>query len=278
MKIEADPPRPRPRLARAPKQRAGAAVHRVPRRARAAPARPSPSSPSCPCSPCNPCHPSSAETQSGEPARPSTDFLAEPESRAARFTELGMFGLSRTVAAPAGGSGGKPSAGPTSASGASGQGKRPGHPQRDVRRRQQICSIPALAPGKPVTCELPGPVRAKVDSGKPCALPGDAPGPVVPERDDHADTEAPVRPTRPRPRPQPQRPGISLTLHEADGAVEIIAGAPPIDPQTRAQLRRLIEAILARNGLSLAQFQLNGAPLASDLSGRRGGTYGTRTR
>lgn len=216
-------------------------------------------------------------SQSGEPARPSTDFLAESESRAARFTELGMFGMSGAVAAPPGrASGGNPAPDPQAVPASLARGtaltlsETPPPPTDFLDSR--------LDSGKSVTCELPGPVPVKTVAGKPCTLPGDALDPFVPEAEERVDAEAPVRPNRPRPRPQPQRPGVSLTLRETDGLVEIIAGAPPIDSETRAQLRRLIEAILARNGLSLAQFQLNGAPLAPDLSGRRGGTYGTRTR
>lgn len=276
MKIEADPPRPGPEWP--VPQSSEPARPFIEFLAEPEPPRPGPEQPELPVQPVQPGPLEQTETQSGEPARPSTDFLAEPESRAARFTELGMFGLSRTVAAPpTGGTGGKPLPDPQALPATLARGTAPAALSETPPPAADLLDS-RLVPGKPVTCELPGPVRVKADSGKPCALPGDAPGPIVREGDERADNEVPVRPTRTRPRPQPQRPGISLTLHEADGAVEIIAGAPPIDPETRAQLRRLIEAILARNGLSLAQFQLNGAPLASDLSGRRGGTYGTRTR
>ncbi len=211
----------------------------------------------------------------GEPARPFTDFLAEPESRAARFTELGMFGLSRASAAPSpGGGDAAPPVGPA-------QPEEVPSPAARSTAPVTVSETPAVqapldSPG-PVTCELPLPTSAKAETDRTCTLPGEAPGHRQ-EADGDFGPEGPTRTSRARPRRPAPRAGVSLTVREADGAIEIIAGAPPIDPETRAQLRRLIEAILARNGLALAQFQLNGAPLAPDLSGRRGGIHGTGTR
>jgi hypothetical protein len=77
---------------------------------------------------------------------------------------------------------------------------------------------------------------------------------------------------------RPPRADVSLIMREKDGAVALIAAGPALDPQACALLRRLARAILARSGLDLAQFHLNGVPLAPDSMIMIGGSHGTRTR
>jgi hypothetical protein len=212
-----------------------------------------------------------------EPARPFTEFLADPEARAAGFAELGMFG--RTSAQ----SGSSPA--PAAAA-------NPGDPLALTRAlptlpadgtATELARVSRAAPtplpsSQPPPCDLPAAVALKEKPAEACSLPTEAPG-----RARGADCRAgPVGPTRAAPRARPRqeapRTAVNLAIRETDGAVEIVAGAPPIDPEARVQLRRLVEAILARSGLALAQFQLNGAPLAPDNLGKTGGTHGTRTR
>jgi hypothetical protein len=67
-------------------------------------------------------------------------------------------------------------------------------------------------------------------------------------------------------------------MSEKDGAVELVAAGPALDPQSCAMLRRLAREILARSGLELAKFHLNGVLLAPDSITLIGGSHGTRTR
>ena len=76
----------------------------------------------------------------------------------------------------------------------------------------------------------------------------------------------------------PPRSDVSLIVTEKDGRVELVAAAPKLDPETRAALRRLVREILARSGLGLAHFQLNGAPVAADSLDIPGGFHGPRSR
>jgi hypothetical protein len=93
--------------------------------------------------------------------------------------------------------------------------------------------------------------------------------------DDAASAAATARPANRAPPPQSD---VSLIIAERDGGIELVAAGPALDPQACALLRRLARAILARNGLALAQFHLNGVPLAPDSTIMIGGSHGTRTR
>lgn len=103
-----------------------------------------------------------------------------------------------------------------------------------------------------------------------------APLAEAPRLADEPEAPAPAAARR-RPVQAPPRPGVSLILSEKDGAVEIVAGTPALDPEIRSALRRLAEAILARSGLRLAQFQLNGARVRPDSVTSPGDSHGTRT-
>jgi hypothetical protein len=213
-----------------------------------------------------------------EPATPFTEFLADSEARAAGFAELGMFGRNRAQSGP----------GPAPAPAAN-----PGDPPPPTRAlatlpedgtATQLARVNRTAPAplpssQPPLCDLPDAPAIKAKPAEACSLPTEAPGRTR-GADRRAGPAGPARSPTPRARPRQDAPrtAVNLAIRETDGAVEIVAGAPPIDPEARVQLRRLIEAILARSGLALAQFQLNGAPLAPDNLGKTGGTHGTRTR
>jgi hypothetical protein len=213
-----------------------------------------------------------------EPARPFAEFLADTAARAAAFAELGMFGRNRAQSGP----------GPAPA--ATGN---PGDPPPLTRTlpalpedgtATQLARVNRSAPAplpssRPPPCDLPDAPSIKAKPAETCSLPTEAPGRTR-GADRRAGPAGSARSSTPRARPRQDAPrtAINLALRETDGAVEIVAGAPPIDPEARVQLRRLVEAILARSGLALAQFQLNGAPLAPDNLGKTGGTHGTRTR
>jgi hypothetical protein len=210
------------------------------------------------------------------PARPFIEFLADPEARAAGFAEFGMFGRTHAQSGP------EPvpialaiPADPPPRTPVPPALAAPGTAPDEVGVKP---AAPAPLPSsKP--CDLPRALADKAKPGEACSLPAEAPGRTR-GADRRARPEGAPRAAQPKPRLRQAapKPGPSLAMREADGAVEIVAGAPPIDPEARVQLRRLVEAILARSGLALAQFQLNGAPLAPDNLGRIGGTHGTRTR
>jgi hypothetical protein len=79
----------------------------------------------------------------------------------------------------------------------------------------------------------------------------------------------------PPPRPQAaSRTGHRLVVSVNDGRVSIAVGSPPLDGEGRALLRRLVREILAGRRLSLADFQLNGAPFGADFLDMTGGSHG----
>ena len=79
-------------------------------------------------------------------------------------------------------------------------------------------------------------------------------------------------------RPRTAPPGPSLIVAERDGAAEVVVGTQPLGDEERAQLRRLIQAILALSGLRLAHLQLNGTGETPDFKGLEGELNGTRPR
>lgn len=95
--------------------------------------------------------------------------------------------------------------------------------------------------------------------------------------EDAVSTEPMARSARSRPRPSSPGSPVSLTLREENGAVAIVAGTTPIDRDSRILLRRLVEAMLARSGLSLARFELNGAPVEQFASLQKGASNGNPT-
>jgi hypothetical protein len=200
--------------------------------------------------------------------------------RAEGFAELGMFGLSRNQAAPAGRAG-KRAVEPQSQS--SGEVDvtlaRPKARQADPLSGR--IRVPTMATGEEradLPAAAPRPSKALPPSeslsSDPLFLPSaDIEGGAAPEA---AATEAAAGP--PNAREASRAPGMSLILRETEGGAQIIATAPGADLESRLALRRLVEAMLARSGLTLAQFQLNGAPVAPDFLGTTGGSYGTRSR
>jgi hypothetical protein len=59
--------------------------------------------------------------------------------------------------------------------------------------------------------------------------------------------------------------------------VSLVVGQGLLDPEQSAEARRLAAHILAESGLALAYFQLNGAPVGPDSTGKKGGSHGTRS-
>ena len=221
-----------------------------------------------------------------DPARPAppanapslafADLLAETSTRAAGFAELGMFGLHRAQAPPAPGAAREapaPALPPRTRADPALAGA--GTPWLSVSESAAESASPTVR--ESATCALPRAAPVKAEPGQTCSLPVEASG-TPPVAEDCPAPEAPARAARLRLRQAALKAGVSLVLHERNGAVEIVAGGPPLDPEARAHLRRLAEAILAPSGLRLAQFQLNGAPLAPDSLGRTGVSNGTRTR
>lgn len=200
--------------------------------------------------------------------------------RAEGFTELGMFGLSRAQAAPAQKAAKRPTAPQSQSSGEADLSlARP-----DARRVDPLpgrIRVPTMPAGEeradPPTPAPRGstalPLGDGLCSDPPFPSSADTEGSSAPEG---AATEAAAGPRNPR--EAPRAPGVSLILRETEGGAQIIAAAPGADLESRLALRRLVEAMLARSGLTLAQFQLNGAPVAPDFLGTTGGSNGTRSR
>lgn len=183
------------------------------------------------------------------------------DSQAARFADFGMFGAKEKK--PESGHAALPvPPGPVPETSSARSGTRP-----------------AEAAGPPVrfATPVPDPLLRRVGSD-PSAhplrhapampRPGE-PGPpaetapATPEiiEDEAAAETGPPSPER-RHRPEPPIPSVRLTVHEENGVVELIAGSGPIDADSRVLLRRLVEAMLARSGLALAHFRINGARVA----------------
>jgi len=207
------------------------------------------------------------------PSRPFADFVAEPASRAAGFAELGMFGRNRAQAAaqptvPS------PAVGPVATA-------EPSPAARPAPRTVSVVDIGGSAPERPPlpSNQSAAPATFRISAVKetavdPCNLAEEAPRDI----EDRAHPGDDSRPARVRVRQDMRKPQPALAMHEADGVVTLAAGGTPIDPEARSQLRRLVAAILARSGLTLAQFHLNGTPVAPDHLGQGGGTHGPRTR
>ena len=214
-----------------------------------------------------------------QPGQPFEDFLgggAAP-GRAVAFAQFGMFGRDEQAQGPS-------------------QVLPPGRHAVDACK----AFIPIESLDRPIDAPQalsPAPAPSTVD-------PGQRPAPILatPETRPHVptastasvdpglpslfsepastdeDTASPVATARRANRSQAPQADVSLIMSEKDGAVELVAAGPQLDPQTGAMLRRLARAILARSGLDLAKFHLNGAPIAPDSTIMIGGSHGTRTR
>lgn len=202
-------------------------------------------------------------------------------ARADGFTELGMFGLSGAQSSPKAPAERRVRAVPQPQPS---EQAEVAVPASEPRLADPLpCRIPVVTPVKERRTDMPapkGPTITLVPVGD-----GLAPDPIYPrppEADGGAGPEAPVAeagapamPTRQGP-PAPA-PTVNLILRETAAGAEVVAAAPATDPQSRLALRRLIETMLARTGLTLAQFQLNGAPVAPDFLGKTGESHGSRS-
>jgi hypothetical protein len=211
----------------------------------------------------------------GASSRAFAEFLADPSARASGFAELGMFGLNQAqVSPPPGAAREAPALAPPP--------RNLPDPALPAGRTRWLA--PGESPAKsisralpePAICALPRAAPVKAAPGDICSLPGVAGGSPL-EAEDRAAPQVSARAARLRLRQAALKAGISLVLNEQNGAVEIVARGPTLDPSLCARLRRLAEAMLAPSGLRLAQFKLNGVPLAPDFLGRTGGKNGTRS-
>lgn len=203
------------------------------------------------------------------PSRPFEDFL----DTAYAFTELGMFGHGRGKASEP-----EPRSGPC----------------RGPAPAEQAAALPTASPGEaaPEPTMIPHARAFSAHPARDAAHPagkrtppaarskGQLPAGELPAPEraaDEAGPDAPAAARRTVRRLPPPRSAVSLIVTEKDGRVELVAAAPKLDPETRAALRRLVRDILARSGLALAHFQLNGAPVAPDSLDSTGGSHGTRS-
>jgi hypothetical protein len=211
----------------------------------------------------------------GEAPQPPSGTFNGGDGRAARFIEYGMFG--RQVPAAE---------------------SRPAvRHAREMPLHQNPHGESTAMPAAPASSpEDPGPVspdRTDRPAGvatTPTPRHGPSTGPLA--EAGPASAEAPdlavaiedwevaepaARSARPMRRQSGSGPPLHLILREENGTITIVAGSPAMDPESRMLLRRLAEAMLARRGLALAYFQLNGALLAPISLSSGGGLHGTRT-
>lgn len=216
------------------------------------------------------------------PAGPDADRPGDRGTR--RFDELGVFGLRRRPAAgPEGGATPRCPA-PTPSAVA----------PRDKAHQANAAPSPPGAPSArlPSAPPLPKPVRPHVVLNVKSAAPDTQPKGADPdaagtplevaisapsEFEWPGETQPGGSPVAGRPAPEGAA-AHRLVVTERDGRLAIVAGAPPLDGEGRALLRRLVRDILAGRGMSLADFQLNGASLAADFQEMAGGSHGTRPR
>ena len=208
------------------------------------------------------------------PAEPTRPFEEELDAACA-FTELGMFGRG-------GGKPADPGRGPDTCRGPVAEEPIPApipEPGEEAIEPAMIAHGRAFsrdpAPAPPEARRIgraAAPPRAK-----PPMPTGELPPPQPAPEHEEQEATARARRTR-RPHQQPPRSDVSLIVTEKDGQIGLVAAAPRLDPETRAALRRLVRDILARSGLGLAYFQLNGTPVAADSLIIPGGFDGTRSR
>jgi hypothetical protein len=213
-----------------------------------------------------------------EPFRPFEDFLeGGAPGRAFGFAEFGMFGREEPPQGPA------QILPPTEPAPESGDVTMPvGRPDEPVGRLAAESPAAATSAAERRACPIPALATAMAGSRASSAAtgPADAASALPPSEpalagEDFAPTVAAARRVN---QPRLPRSDVSLVMIEKDGVVELVAAGPALDPQACALLRRLAKAILARDGLGLVQFHLNGVPLAPDSSVMIGGSHGTRTR
>jgi hypothetical protein len=216
-----------------------------------------------------------------EPGRPFEDFVdgGIGPGRAFGFTELGMFGREEQPHGPAPAPASPPGKPPLEACTAvmpmvslDEPADRPAAPSpapaasaaEPGQRPTRVLLTPEGRPHAPLV--RTGPAESSLASPAPRSIP--------------ADEDVPSSPPTARPivRAQPPRADVSLLISEKDGGVALVAAGPALDPESCALLRRLARAILARSGLALVQFHLNGVALAPASMTMIGGSHGTRTR
>lgn len=214
----------------------------------------------------------------GPPLAPPPRITGLPDrraSRADRFDALGMFGLSRARAAPV-----DSTEGPL-------RMQTPAGASKDAAYRRPPDQAEAPLPGR-----LPCATTSPAKTAQPC-LPsatkvGETPSRItsgdIPNRPAPAlDPDEEIAPEQigsdaAPPLRAPARPAAGgLVLYEENGVAEVTAGLSDVDPNTQLALRRIIAQILARSGLVLTQFQLNGAPVAPDFLAKIGGSDGSRS-
>lgn len=200
------------------------------------------------------------------------------ESGAFGFDELGLFGLDR-----------RPQAVPTEPLQAK-RGAEMSSPReaRDTTRSPEVARVaPDAAAPTPASRLVPRRTGAQTGAlepqpsapGVPSARPGATAGPtaqfsggsVEPMSGEEAAPAATLQ-------PQHASPAHVLIVATRDGAASIAVKAPPLDGEGRALLRRLVRQILAERRFSLADFQLNGAPLEADFLSMTGVSHGSRAR
>lgn len=210
-----------------------------------------------------------------------SDTAAGPRSARSTFgfDELGVFGLKQQQPIPDKDGGRTPKC-PEPVP--SDPGKAPG-PQvgtslpLDINAGRHSSPSPLPKPDRPLIHADPGEPRPQPE---PHMVEIGAAGELV-EIELSVESSASVRTDEApeaSPRTQVTRPGFNLQLAEKGGQVSIAASAPPLDGEGRALLRRLVREILADRGLRLADFQLNGVPLAADFPYVTGGSHGSRSR
>jgi hypothetical protein len=195
----------------------------------------------------------------------------------ASFAELSMFGRPHATAAPAT----AVSTGlPIAAAGTDAE-PMPAAPARPADSLRAGVQAPQTDKARPPVRT----VRSQFSDGRHArSEPSLAPAPELrlgktegAQSPDAPVEHDPLRRARLRARQATVKAGISLILSEENGAVRLVVGGPPLDPEQRSGARRLAERVLAESGLELAHFQLNGAAVGPGSTEKKGGRHGTRS-
>jgi hypothetical protein len=214
-------------------------------------------------------------TASAPLERPFASFaqLLGRDDRALGFAELGMFGISRATGDHA------------AALSASAQGVPPrgGNQEPPLETADQPPEQAKLHRRIETRIESGSPTKARLRSvAAPLSFSGTGGAvsaeamPSCPFEASGEDAAAGGRAPSRRMPLDPRQPGVSLIMSETNGAVQLVAGARPFDPDGAARLRRALAELLAAHGLKLADFQLNGTAVSADVTKRKEPPHGSR--
>lgn len=237
--------------------------------------------------------PAPSQASDDDSAKTLIDLAQAQQHRALGFSEAGLLGVGQGpfAAPPATVSeidGASPPTGAAEAQAAAAAWVRPDQPSAPQP------GAPAIAVAGPPSGALPG---RTAPAGAGSAVATAPPGPSLLDTSAHAlivrtisdalrDTQAqdpattsdrnppsarfdPTRPPRPEAKTQ-----VAVAVSEADGALQVVAASPGINPETAVRVRRIVSDLAERFGLRLSDLHLNGVRVAPFNTGSTGAAHG----